>query len=398
MSINPIEPEEAVIGSSKLPSIRLFPHHDPRSNRPSLEFTPITCVLPSPTAVIRVGRYSERDCNAYPPTHGPSAAPIGFKSKVVSRKHCEFWNTSGQWYIKDVGSSSGTFLNHIRLSQPNNQSKPWVVNDGDILQLGIDFKGGEEMIFRCVKIRVELKRDWQKTPNAYNTSTHNRLRTMAKSAALKDSDTASTHTTECAICLMSISPCQSLFVAPCSHVWHYKCIRPILNGPSWPQFLCPNCRAVSDLEADIDDAISAEGWAEEEQALIEDTRIEGQLESNRDSVYEDDQAQRASHQSPDTLNASQPRDIFPKNPASHLSPPVNNDIGQALTTSKPTISRQEIAAAEILRSEGPMTPRNDAGPFVLDGGAGGSFGGRAHLNLDYTTSEGIIDELDELRL
>src|SRR4051794_13024936 len=48
-------------------------------------------------------------------------------------------------------------------------------------------------------------------------------------------------------------PCQSLFVAPCSHVWHYKCIRPILNGPSYPHFLCPNCRAVADLEADVDE-------------------------------------------------------------------------------------------------------------------------------------------------
>jgi hypothetical protein len=41
------------------------------------------------------------------------------------------------------------------------------VNDGDIVQLGIDFKGGEEMIFRCVKIRVELNKGWQNGPSNF---------------------------------------------------------------------------------------------------------------------------------------------------------------------------------------------------------------------------------------
>ena len=66
-------------------------------------------------------------------------------------------------------SSSGTFLNHIRLSQPSAESRPWPVNDGDVVQLGIDFRGGEEMIFRCVKIRVEVNRGWQKTLNNYKS-------------------------------------------------------------------------------------------------------------------------------------------------------------------------------------------------------------------------------------
>jgi pSer/pThr/pTyr-binding forkhead associated (FHA) protein len=47
------------------------------------------------------------------------------------------------------------------------ESKPYPLNDGDILQLGIDFKGGEEQIFRCVKIRVELNRTWQKGFNNF---------------------------------------------------------------------------------------------------------------------------------------------------------------------------------------------------------------------------------------
>ena len=151
----------------QLPTIRFIPHQDPRSARPSLSFPPISRTLPDSSSVIKVGRYSERDANPTPAPNTPSAAPVGFKSKVVSRKHCEFWCSNGQWYVKDVKSSSGTFLNHIRLSQPNAESRPYPVNDGDVVQLGIDFRGGEEMIFRCVKIRVECNRAWQKGLNSF---------------------------------------------------------------------------------------------------------------------------------------------------------------------------------------------------------------------------------------
>lgn len=152
-----------------LPSIRFSAYYDPRSTRPSLTFPPITRTLPTGSEKIRVGRYSERDSHSMSNAPGgqPSAAPVGFKSKVVSRRHCEFWYEDGKWYIKDVKSSSGTFLNHIRLSPPSQESKAFPVNDGDIVQLGIDFKGGEEMIFRCVKMRLELNRGWQTKLNTF---------------------------------------------------------------------------------------------------------------------------------------------------------------------------------------------------------------------------------------
>ncbi|KAI5840616.1 SMAD/FHA domain-containing protein, partial [Tricharina praecox] len=143
-----------------LPSIRFTPYIDLRSNRESLHFAPIERCLRQKDEHIRVGRASERDAN------NPHA-PVGFSSKVVSRRHCEFWCDNGQWFVKDVKSSSGTFLNHIRLSAPGMESKAYPLNDGDILQLGIDFKGGEEQIFRCVKIRVELNRAWQKALNNF---------------------------------------------------------------------------------------------------------------------------------------------------------------------------------------------------------------------------------------
>lgn len=150
-----------------LPCIRFSAYFDPRATRPSLTFPPIARTLPTGNETIRVGRYSERENHPNIPHNSPSAATVGFKSKVVSRRHCEFWCQDGKWYIKDVKSSSGTFLNHIRLSPPGTESKPFPVNDGDIVQLGIDFKGGEEMIFRCVKMRLELNRGWQSKPNAF---------------------------------------------------------------------------------------------------------------------------------------------------------------------------------------------------------------------------------------
>jgi pSer/pThr/pTyr-binding forkhead associated (FHA) protein len=153
--------------SKHLPSIRFICHQDPRAARPSLQFVTVQRTLPDESHVIRVGRYSERDNIPDIPANVPSAASVGFKSKVVSRKHCELWCKDGSWFIKDVKSSSGTFLNHIRLSQPNVESKPFRLKDGDIIQLGIDFRGGEEMIFRCVKIRIECNRGWQQALNTF---------------------------------------------------------------------------------------------------------------------------------------------------------------------------------------------------------------------------------------
>lgn len=148
--------------------IRFYPYQDPHHNsRPSLHFIPVSRTLPSESCTIRVGRYSERDGVPVANPAGLSDAPVGFKSKVVSRRHCEFLYSNAQWHVKDVGSSSGTFLNHMRLSQPNMVSRLYPIKDGDIVQLGIDFRGGEEMIFRCVRLRIECNRSWQQKPNEF---------------------------------------------------------------------------------------------------------------------------------------------------------------------------------------------------------------------------------------
>ncbi|CAI9636793.1 unnamed protein product [Alternaria burnsii] len=394
-SAHPMEGTSDSTGAAKhLPSIRFIPHQDPRAGRPSLIFPTINRTLPDEGAILRVGRYSERDNIPEVQTNAPSAAAIGFKSKVVSRKHCELWCKDGSWYIKDVKSSSGTFLNHIRLSQPNVESKPFRIKDGDIIQLGIDFRGGEEMIFRCVKIRVECNRGWQQGLNTFNKQTHQRLRALAKNKKEVTGDASSTHTSECAICLMSIAPCQSLFVAPCSHVWHYKCIRPILNGPTWPNFLCPNCRAVADLEEDVEDMGEFEDWEGDEEVVNGATVPDASAEQGdrhitpRASVAPLNGADSDGgvdltdlhHQITNIENQSAletpGRQLTP--PTSSVTQPVSINVNGAndYMGLSPLHPPHGSGLTPDRVQDGPMTPRNDAGPFVLDGSAGRAAGSR----------------------
>ncbi|KAI0881885.1 RING finger protein [Annulohypoxylon maeteangense] len=356
-----------------LPTIRFSAFYDARSNRPSLSFTPISRTLPTGKEAIKVGRYSERENHALVPINTPSSAPVGFKSKVVSRRHCEFWFEKGKWYIKDVKSSSGTFLNHIRLSAPGTESKPFPINDGDIVQLGIDFKGGEEMIYRCVKMRIELNRGWQSKPNTFNMATHKRLRDLTSSS--------SAHAQDCSICLNAIAPCQSLFVAPCSHTWHYKCIREMLTGPSSPIFICPNCRATADLDAEVDEP--SDEWqqldsgmedAQEEKPahLISQAKeiVESPATSPVDSTGDEHQSSHEVDVGDVTMQidgsvlqtgllrhaATEPV------PIPNATPRMGNGDRSA-TNRTPSPNHHPLVNGH----EGPITPRNDAGPWVFDG-------------------------------
>ncbi|KAK8848923.1 SMAD/FHA domain-containing protein [Apiospora arundinis] len=376
-----------------LPSIRFSAHYDPRSNRQSLSFTPVSRTLPTGKEIIKVGRYSERENHAPVPSNAPSSAPVGFKSKVVSRRHCEFWFENGKWYIKDVKSSSGTFLNHIRLSPPGTESKPFSINDGDIVQLGIDFRGGEEMIFRCVKMRIELNRGWQAKPNTFNMATHKRLRNMTSAAS------NASHAQDCSICLNAIAPCQSLFVAPCSHTWHFKCIRELLMGPSYPIFSCPNCRAAADLDMDVEE-VSDEwqqldsGPEEANDNPFEDTASQQEAEPSRQGAQSAQSTQSTNSDVATPANAEVPQAVSREVEMGDStvlieSSPAAVNTPSAHTASSPvaipTTSRTTTAAASSNRgtrtpsptgaplvncTEGPLTPRNDAGPWVFDGDAG----------------------------
>lgn len=202
-----------------------------------------------------------------------------------------------------------------------------------------------------------------------------------------------------------MQPCQSLFVAPCSHVWHYKCIRPILNGPTWPNFLCPNCRAVTDLEADVDDPVDFEEWEEDVaqgnsesqpagEASQEDRHVTPKAStnglntlsgegwnSNNHISFGDLEAAISNITISDSLNGI--ADLPPPEPStpqrspapfasSSITQPVAINVSAAnesvgLTPLQQRSSNGSDGLSPNGAPEGPMTPRNDAGPFVLDG-------------------------------
>ncbi|KAA1083193.1 hypothetical protein PGTUg99_000237 [Puccinia graminis f. sp. tritici] len=258
-------------------SLRLVPHLDATR---SLHFEPIERKLNSSSS-LKLGRFTDRGGGTTNTTNGETR--IAFKSKVVSRGHADiFTDPSGSFFIKDTKSSSGTFLNHIRLSAPGVESRPFPLRDGDVLQLGVDYQGGTEEIYRCVKMRVELNRGWQRSANVFNQQALAQLRTLGvkgathpppannptNSAALKDGSSSKNlnkasstdpalavdlpkAVSDCCICLFGVTVCQALFIAPCSHTYHYKCIRPLLQMHH-PGFSCPLCRTFADLEADVE--------------------------------------------------------------------------------------------------------------------------------------------------
>lgn len=208
---------------------------------------------------------------------------------------------------------------------------------------------------------------------------------------------------------------------------------------TWPHFLCPNCRAVADLEADVDDPFDFEEADEEAEHSSDSNGTEkarkdtGEKASNGEHV-EAEATQLANgvvvHQDPDqntvehqekleaavdtsladdgqsaedkdpsngllsrrniSYNCTLPRGIKPTPPmpiANRTTPSPdgsmtaqNGDDTQSPERST-SLRATTPTAGETLNTEGPMTPRNDAGPFIFDGSAGRSSGRRAVASL-----------------
>ena len=195
-------------------------------------------------------------------------------------------------------------------------------------------------------------------------------------------------------------------------MWHYKCIRPILNDhKTFPQFLCPNCRAVTDLEAEVDDRLDE--WWEDPQIdeAIDATESKHGVNGNSRNEAEDTQMIGASQDLPpsasrfpsiqDSDNLS-PSDTTASVPISRLAPSPSlvdrgsealTDLGgirmqsapmqylRPITPTEPLMgdnefsrNRTQTSTMDMLVTEGPMTPTNTAGPFVFDGSAGRASG------------------------
>ena len=148
ISVNEKEGETTV----PVVSVRLVSYKDPARSTTSLPFEPIERNLVE-GVVAKIGRQVNRPNNN---AAQASKESIWFQSKVVSRSHAEIWAKDCQVYLRDVGSSSGTFLNRMRLSPSNKESRPYPLKDGDIIQLGIDYQGKTQDVFKCVIIKIQI--------------------------------------------------------------------------------------------------------------------------------------------------------------------------------------------------------------------------------------------------
>ncbi|TCD63300.1 hypothetical protein EIP91_005681 [Steccherinum ochraceum] len=245
--------------------IRLVPHLD---SRRSLKFDPICRDVREGDAPLRIGRFTDRSGLGLAAANALGSNKLAFKSKVVSRAHAEIWvEAGGRFFIKDTKSSSGTFLNHVRLSPANAESRPSELKDGDMLQLGVDYQGGTEDIYKCVKIKIEMGREWQAQANPFNANALKQLKAIAgpagvpASGAPKKTIPSKSALPDCCICLFAVTINQALFIAPCSHAFHYKCLRPLLEQHH-PAFSCPLCRTFANLEEDVEVEIENESIAE----------------------------------------------------------------------------------------------------------------------------------------
>ncbi|KAI8902793.1 hypothetical protein BC833DRAFT_616325 [Globomyces pollinis-pini] len=184
-----------------------------------------------------------------------STEAVWFKSKVVSRSHAEFWLKDGQIYLRDVGSSSGTFLNKLRLSPANKMSRPYPIRDGDIVQLGVDYQSRTEEIYKAVEMKVSIEMNasqakrQQQIPMRFKAALFLLLMATNPYATQQPEDPKQDTSVDCCICISSIGPFQALFIAPCSHCFHYKCIQHVLRESI--MFPCPVCRQIANLDASV---------------------------------------------------------------------------------------------------------------------------------------------------
>ena len=83
-------------------------------------------------------------------------------SLVVSRNHLELWEYQGNYFVADVGSNSGTWLNGQRLSDAGVASLHFQLKTGDIIRIGADYKTKEDELrdsrHKCIIVRVVCRK------------------------------------------------------------------------------------------------------------------------------------------------------------------------------------------------------------------------------------------------
>ncbi|KAJ2996941.1 hypothetical protein HDV02_006033 [Globomyces sp. JEL0801] len=244
-------PEQLPLTESVSLDIQLFPHsevplHRQDQNRPFL-FTPVEKRVTLGN-IVQIGRKIDRSKDVY---RGSTREDRAAQNVSLDRNH--------MLYFRDVGSSSGTFLNRLRLSPSGKESRPYPVKSGDIIQLGVDYQGRQEgtkkkvnlslEIYKAVMIKVFINAK-KGTPKQANRQRLNRAVRLLLSAMNPNTTKEDENTpVDCCICISAMAPFQALFLAPCSHCFHYKCVTTLLGAGF--MFQCPLCRQVANLDATV---------------------------------------------------------------------------------------------------------------------------------------------------
>lgn len=185
--------------------------------------------------------------------------------------------------------------------------------------------------------------------------------------------------------------------------------------PSWPTFQCPNCRAYADLEAEVDQPEQeltdgeVEDLNEEAEATTEhdssksaqaQTPVHDKVVGRKEDLDNQMQNTSLTGDSSSSRQTSSNTQTDDTRPSSATTSPLNirdrgpsagSDVveGGDPRSATPTTTEQFALAAGLQSSEGPLTPRNDEGPFLLDDRAAR----RGHETTDMTHEE--IQEEDE---
>lgn len=144
----------------------------------------------------------------------------------------------------------------------------------------------------------------------------------------------------------------------------------MLQGPSSPIFICPNCRATADLDAEVEEP--ADEWQQLPGELHqENSQGDGVQESNAVGPSEpphlkrDSRVRRSEKEDSGDITMDATEDATPASPAGPsrhaVSCPVPIPNGSQRRTPSP--ARHGVLHGH----EGLITPRNDAGPWVFDG-------------------------------
>lgn len=155
----------------------------------------------------------------------------------------------------------------------------------------------------------------------------------------------------------------------------------MLTGPSWPIFICPNCRATADLDAEVDEP--SDEWqqldsgiedAQEDKPAHPVSQASEIVESLATSPVESNCEEHQPSNDVDVgdvtmqVDSSAVQTVLLRHaatepvPIPNATPRISN--GDRSTTNRtPSPNNHPLTNGH----EGPITPRNDAGPWVFDG-------------------------------